>query len=63
MGVFRLILTLAGIGLFGWAVTKYIPMTDGAKQVIQVVVIVVIGWIALAAFGLLPSDVAVPRFN
>ena len=63
MGVFDLLLLIAGIGLVGWALTKFIPMTDGAKQVIGIVVVVVIVAIVLAAFGLMPRDVSVPRFN
>ena len=63
MGVFELMIWCAGIGLVAWALTTYIPMTEGIKRVIQIVAIVVIVAVVLNAFGLFPRDMAVPRLR
>jgi len=62
MGLFELLIFLAGVGLVAWALTTYIPMSDGIKRLIQIVAIVVCVWILLNAFGLVPHDVPVPHF-
>jgi hypothetical protein len=63
MGLFELLIVIALIGLVAWALTHYIPMSDGVAKVIQIVAIVVIVVYVLSAFGLLPRDVAVPRLG
>lgn len=63
MGVFELMLLCAGIGCGAWAITSFIPMSDGVKRVMQIVAIVVIAAVVLKAFGLWPHDVPVPKLG
>jgi len=63
MGVFQLMIMCALIGLGAWALTTYIPMSAGVARVIQIVAIVVIVALVLAAFGLIPMDVQVPKLR
>ena len=51
------------IGLAAWALTHYIPMSEGVGKVIQIVAIVVIVVVVLNAFGLIPTDVPVPKLG
>lgn len=63
MGVIELMVWCALIGLIAWALTAYIPMSEGVKRVIQIVAIVVIVVVVLNAFGLIPRDMAVPKLR
>jgi hypothetical protein len=62
-GLLELLLFLALLGLGVWALTTYIPMSQGISRLIQIVAVVAAVWIVLGAFGLLPSDVPVPRLR
>jgi len=63
MGVFQLMLWVAGIGLFAYALIRFVPMSEGMPKVISIIAIVVAVWVVLSAFGLIPHDIAVPRFE
>jgi hypothetical protein len=63
MGLFELLIFIALLGLGVWALTTYIPMPPGFARVIQIIAIVVVVLVVLSAFGLLPSDIAVPRLR
>jgi hypothetical protein len=62
MTLFELLFLVAFIGLVAWGLVHYIPMSEGIAKVVQGVALVVVIWLVLAAFGLLPRDVPVPRF-
>jgi hypothetical protein len=63
MGLFELLVFIALLGLGVWALVTYVPMSQGFARLIQIVAIIVAVVVVLGAFGLLPSDVTVPRLR
>jgi len=63
MGVFELLFVIALIGVVAYALQRWVPMSDGMKQLISIVAIVVAVVFVLAAFGLMPHNVPVPRLG
>lgn len=53
MTILGLIITLVVLGIIGWLVNSYIPMSQGIKTVINVVLIVIALLITLKAFGVI----------
>jgi hypothetical protein len=62
MGLFELLIFLALIGLVTWAIVSFIPMSQGFARLIQIAAVIVGVYIVLGAFGLIPHDVAIPKF-
>jgi len=54
MTIKSLILWLLALGVIGYLINAYIPMQEGIKRILNVVLIVVALLIVLAAFGVLP---------
>ncbi len=57
MAIIQLLVLLAVIGLFVWAITSLIPMPAQISKIIVVVAIVICVFVVLQAFGLMPSGV------
>jgi hypothetical protein len=55
MSIIMLLVYLALIGLFYWAITTLVPMPAAIARIILVVCVVVAILLVLSAFGLLPS--------
>ncbi len=53
MGLIELLLTIALVGLFVWALTTLIPMPAQFKNAIYVVCVVALVLYVLSAFGML----------
>lgn len=60
MDLIQLIVLIAVIGLLVWAVTTVVPMPAQFQKIILVVAIVVVAFIVLQAFGLLPQGSVLP---
>ncbi len=55
MPLITLIIVLVAVGVIMWLVNTYIPMSDGMKRILNVVVVIaVILWL-LSIFGILGS--------
>lgn len=54
MTIMQLIVSLVLLGVAGWFINAYIPMQDGIKRILNIVLVVVAIVIALFAFGILP---------
>jgi len=59
MGLIELVLTIAVVGFITWLVTTKIPMADYIRISIHVLVILVILFIIMRAFGI--GDIPLPR--
>lgn len=55
MTIIGLIVILVVLGVVGWLINTYIPMSQGIKTVINVALIIIALLITLNAFGLLGS--------
>jgi hypothetical protein len=63
MGVFELLFVIAFIGLVAYGLQRWVPMSEGMKQLISIVAIVVAVIFVLTAFGLIPRNIPVPRLG
>jgi hypothetical protein len=61
--LFDLLVLIALIGFFTWAVVAIVPMPGKIAQTLEIVALIVVIWIVLGAFGLLPQDVPVPSLR
>lgn len=63
MGLLELVLIIAIVGLFVWAITTLIPMPPPFKTAIYVVCVVGLVMYLLSAFGLMPHfhDIRIGR--
>lgn len=63
MSLIHLVVALIVIGVLLWLVNQYVPMDGKIKQILNIVVVVAVVLWLLFAFGLLPTDIRVPRLN
>ena len=65
MSIISLILVLVLIGVIVWAVTTYIPLDAGIKNLIKIVGVIIAVFICLNAFGVIGSlsSVQVPKIK
>lgn len=63
MSLLGLLVVLAVIGLMAWALTSFIPMPAGIKNLIYIVAIVVAVLYTLTAFGFHLPNPSVPQVH
>jgi hypothetical protein len=64
MSLISLILVLVIVGVALWAINAYIPMDATIKKILNVVVVLVVIFWLLYAFGVLPAhDITVPKIR
>lgn len=63
MGILGLLVIIAVMGLFAWALVTYVPMPGGVKTVIIVVTVIAAVIYALNAFGVHLPNPGVPRLR
>jgi hypothetical protein len=62
MGLFAFIFLCAGVGLFVWAVTTYVPMPEQIKTLIIVAAVIVLVLMLLKVLGVLGgADIPIPK--
>jgi len=54
MTIVTLVLWLLALGVAGWLINSYIPLQDGIKRILNIVLVVIAILIVLYAFGILP---------
>ena len=55
MPIIELLITLVIVGVILWAINTYIPMSNGIKKILNLVVIILVILYVLSAFGIIGS--------
>ena len=55
MSLLTIIVTLVAVGVGLWAINTYIPMARPVKNILNIVVVVVLGLWLLQAFGIIDN--------